>query len=66
MKRFVYEAKAPYAFVERNFNLVKRCRGELVRLTSSVVNASLTDATRLYERVGFREQKRYILYRREV
>lgn len=31
MNRFVYEAKASYAFVERNFNLVKRYRGwELV------------------------------------
>lgn len=34
--------------------------------TLEVDAASLTGATRLYEGVGFREQKRYILYRREV
>jgi ABC-2 type transport system permease protein len=40
MNRFVYEAKASYAFVERNFNLVKRYWGwELVWLTYSVVNS---------------------------
>jgi len=40
MNRLVYEAKASYAFVERNFNLVKRYWGwELVWLTYSVVNS---------------------------
>ncbi len=40
MNRFVYEAKASYAFVERKFNLVKRYWGwELVWLTYSVVNS---------------------------
>jgi len=40
MNRFVYEVKASYAFVERNFNLVKRYWGwELVWLTYSVVNS---------------------------
>lgn len=40
MNRFVYEVKASYAFVERNFNLVKRYWGwELVWLTCSVVNS---------------------------
>jgi mycothiol synthase len=34
--------------------------------TLDVDAASLIDATRLYEGVGFREQKRYILYRREM
>jgi ABC-2 type transport system permease protein len=40
VNRFVYEVKASYAFVERNFNLVKRYWGwELVWLTYSVVNS---------------------------
>lgn len=40
MNRFLYEVKASYAFVERNFNLVKRYWGwELVWLTYSVVNS---------------------------
>ena len=34
--------------------------------TLDVDAASLTDAIRLYEDVGFKEQKRYILYRREM
>lgn len=57
MNRFVYEAKASYAFVKRNFNLVKRCWGELVWLTCwSSRLASLKPFVSI-KRVGSSEQK---------
>ena len=40
MSQLVHEMRASYAFVERNFNLIKRYWGwEVVWLTYSIANA---------------------------